>query len=444
MTPCASTGSATEAVTAAPVGVLYSLGLELKETPVPGLPAADPAELGFDADRLARIGPAMQRYIDDGKVPNLLTLVARHGKVAWFDARGRLDVDEHAPADENTLFRMYSNTKPIAGTAIMVLFEEGKLTPDDSIGRYLPAYKKLRVQTADPAVTEKAHRGITIRDCLTNTTGLATPASAPLAWRQQYSDVFETLGWTGRGDTGGATVRQRVDAYAKLPLSHQPGTYFGYHMGYMAVGAVIEEVTGQSLESFFRERIFDPLKMDATGFFVRDGQEANLGSCYAPSEIDGEMRLNRVETGPDSEKVKGPKNFFAAGGDRGGVVSTIGDYTRFGQMLLNGGELDGARIIGRKAVEYMTSNHTPGLDIPMTGPGFGWGLGVSVHTGDGGFPLLRSVGSYGWGGAAGTTYFGDPKEGIVAACFTQLLMAGAMPYNDYQGEFQRLVYHALN
>mgnify|MGYP001193460162 CR=1 FL=1 len=410
---------------------------------MPGLPDADPAEIGFDSERLARIGPAMQRYIDDGKVPNLVTLVARHGKVAWFDARGRLDIDQETPADDNTLFRMYSNTKPITGAAIMILAQEGKLTPDDSIGRYLPAYKNMRVQSAEPGVTERATRGITIRDCLTNTTGFASPATAPLAWRAHYKDVFEKLGWTGKGDSA-ATVRQRVDAQACLPLAHQPGTVFGYHMGFMAAGAVIEEVSGQSLETFFRERIFDPLGMDATGFYVREGQEANLGACYAPREVNGEMRLHRTETGAESEKVTGPRTFFAAGGDRCGVVSTIGDYTRFGQMLLNGGELDGARILSRKAVEYMVSNHTPGLDIPMTGPGFGWGLGVSVRTGDGGFPLLRSIGSYGWGGAAGTTYFGDPKEGIVAACFTQLLNAGGMPNNDYQGEFQRLVYYALD
>ena len=230
---------------------------------------------------------------------------------------------------------------------------------------------------------------------------------------------------------------------AELPLAAHPGEQFGYHVGYPVLTAVLEEASGQPLDVFFREAIFEPLGMQDTDFYVADDAVHRFGANYTPREIDGEMRLVAVEKAATSEKVVGPKTEFSAGGDMGGVLSTAGDYARFGQMLLNGGELDGVRILGRKTVDMMIGNHTGDMVIPMTGPGFHWGLGVAMYHGRGRAPLIRSVGTYGWGGAAGTTYFGDPAEELIGVCLTQVMAAGMMPNNTYQEDFQRLVYQAL-
>lgn len=408
------------------------------------LPVGDPAALGFDPDRLSRIGPAMQAFVDDGRVPNLVTLVARRGQIVHQHACGVLDLDEDAPAGLDSLFRMYSNTKPIAGAATMVLYERGVLTPDDSVGRFLPEWRNLQVRRADePMLTERARRGITIRDCLTNTTGLSNPGTMPHFYRQQYRDTLTKLGWIRDDDAPRPNNRERIRALAELPLAAHPGDQFGYHVGYPALTAVLEEASGQPLDVFFREAIFEPLGMQDTDFYVADDAVHRFGANYTPREVDGEMRLVAVEKAATSEKVVGPKTEFSAGGDMGGVLSTAGDYARFGQMLLNGGELDGARILGRKTVDMMIGNHTGDMVIPMTGPGFHWGLGVSMYHGRGRSPLIRSVGTYGWGGAAGTTYFGDPAEELIGVCLTQVMAAGMMPNNTYQEDFQRLVYQAL-
>ena len=411
------------------------------------LPQGDPSALGFDSERLARIAPAMQAFVDDRRVPNLVTLVARRGQIVHQHACGLLDLDDDAPAGLDTLFRMYSNTKPIAGAATMVLYERGVLTPDDPVSKFLPEFADQRVQRADePMTTERARRGISIRDCLTNTTGLANPGTMPHFYRQQYREALTTLGWIRSEEDGDAprpNNRERVRALAELPLAAQPGSRFGYHVGYPILTAVLEEASGQRLDEFFRESIFEPLDMTDTDHYVADDATHRFGANYAPREVDGEIRLVAVEKAATSEKVVGPKTEFSAGGDMGGVLSTAGDYARFGQMLLNGGELDGVRILGRKTVDMMIGNHTGDMLIPMTGPGFHWGLGVAMYHGRGRAPLIRSVGTYGWGGAAGTTYFADPAEELIGVCLTQVLSAGMMPNNTYQEDFQRLVYHAL-
>ena len=180
-----------------------------------------------------------------------------------------------------------------------------------------------------------------------------------------------------------------------------------------------------------------------TDFYVKDGALDRFGACYVPRRDGDSVRLAATETAETSEKNTGPKTEFGAGGDSGGVLSTAGDYARFGQMLLNGGELDGERILGRKTVDIMIGNHTGDMEIPMTGPGFHWGLGVATYHGRNRPPLVRSVGTYGWGGAAGTTYFADPAEELLGVCLTQVLQHGMMPNNNYQETFQRLTYQAL-
>ena len=415
------------------------------------LPVGDAAELGFDPEHLARIGPAMQAFVDDGRVPNLVTLVARRGRIVHQHACGLLDLDEDAPAGMDSLFRMWSNTKPIAGVATLILYERGVLTPDDPIAKYLPEYADMRVlNPSDPMTPVPAKRPITIRDCLTNTTGLLDPSTMPHFYRQQYRDALTAIGWIrdgdgkeGKEDAEQPDNRARVRAQAELPLAGQPGERFVYHMGYPALSAVLEEASGQRLDAFFEENIFAPLGMNDTGFYLQEGQLPRFGASYMPREVDGKMRLVAMDKAATSEKTVGPRRMFSAGGDAGGVLTTAGDYARFGQMLLNGGVLDGARILGRKTVDMMIGNHTGDMVIPFTGPGFHWGLGVATYHGRGRAPLIRSVGTYGWGGAAGTTYFADPAEELLGVCLTQVMAAGTMPNNTYQEDFQRLVYQAL-
>lgn len=414
-------------------------------SPNPPLPLGDAKALGFDPERLVRIGPAMQAFVDARRVPNLVTLVARRGRLVHRHACGLLDLDEDAPAGVDTLFRMWSNTKPIAGVATLILYERGVLTPDDPVAKYLPEYANPRVlNPAEPMATVPAKRDITIRDCLTNTTGLANPATMPHFYRAQYRDLLTTLGWIGdEPDGAAANNRERVRAQAELPLAAHPGEQFGYHLGYRLLSAVLEEASGQRLDAFFRDNILAPLGMNDTDFYLPEGCRNRFGASYVPRDVDGKVRLVAVDKAATSPKTVGPKTEFAAGGDAGGVLSTAGDYARFGQMLLNGGELDGVRILGRKTVELMIGNHTGNMLIPMTGPGFHWGLGVATYHGRGCFPLIRSVGTYGWGGAAGTNYFADPAEQLLGVCLTQVMSHRTMPNNTYQEDFQRLVYQAL-
>ena len=409
------------------------------------LPQGDPAALGFDPRRLARLGDAMQAFVDDRRLPNLVTLVARRGQVVHQQACGVLDLDDGTPAGLDTLFRMWSNTKLIAGIATLILYERGLLNLDDPVARFLPEYADQRVRRADePMATEPARRGITIRDCLTNTTGLQDPPTMPHFVSQQYQDLLTQIGW----DAGMLTVperdnRARVRAQAQLPLAAHPGERFDYHLGYPLLTAVLEEASGQRLDQLFRDAIFEPLGMNDTGFYLKEDALPRFGASYMPREVDGEIKLVAVDKAATSEKTVGPKREFAAGGDFGGVLTTVGDYARFGQMLLNGGDLDGVRILGRKTVALMTANHTGKMVIPITGPGYHWGLGVAVYHGGGGSPLIHSAGTYGWDGAAGTMYFADPAEHLLGVCLTQVMAAGTMPNNTYQEDFRRLVYQAL-
>jgi CubicO group peptidase (beta-lactamase class C family) len=416
-------------------------------------PSAGPEEVGFSSERLKRIAPAMQSYIDRKKVPNIVTLIARHGKIVHLDARGYLDLGNKKPVAADSIFRLYSNSKPIAGVAALILVEEGLMGLDDPVSKYIPAFRNPRVRVADysgsPASntrTEAARREITIRDCLRNTTGLATPRRSPISYLREFPEITAELGWE-HDDTLNippiSTYLARVEAQAGLPLSFHPGTDWEYHVGYAVLGAVIEKIAGKTLEEFYQERIFRPLCMKDTSFYLARKNLARFTTCYHPELKKQEWVLAVLDQAEKSEKVAGPRVCFAAGGDMGGVLSTIGDYTRFAQMLLNGGELNGVRILGRKTVELMTTSHTGKIFIPFTGPGFGFGLGVGVYIGGSPHPIMRSVGSYGWGGAAGTNYLADPKESMLMVCFTQVLNHTTIPQNNFQEDFEKLVYQAL-
>lgn len=419
------------------------------------LPVAEPEEVGFSSERLARIRPAMQKYIDNHEVPCMITLVARHGKIVYFEAQGYMDIESKRPVRKDAFFRLWSNSKPIAGVATMLLYEDGLLSLDDPISKFLPTFKNPTLSPVAPGVTVApvqaamlpsipARREITVRDCLRNTTGLAMISRLPIPMMAKYNDVLiKARLLAGPEEKRAKSVREIVENLGSLPLSANPGTEWQYQVGYPVVGKVIEIVSGMTLEEFYRKRIFKPLKMKDSSFYLPEGQLDRFTTSYRLQQ-EGEKRSLAVVDRPEtSEKVKGPKTWFEAGGDRGGVLSTVSDYARLAQMLLNGGELDGVRILGRRTVGLMTSNHTRDIPIPMLGHGFGFGMGVGVRVESKGNPLIRSVGAYGWGGAAGTGYFADPKEDFLVIYFTQLMGTGMIPGGNYAQDIERLVYQAL-
>jgi len=411
------------------------------------LPTGDPKALGFDPDRLAQLAPAMQKFVDEEHVPNLVTMVVRKGQIAHLHACGVMDFDSRKPVDTNTLFRLYSNTKPMAGVATLILYEKGLLTPDDPVSKFVPELADLRVQQPN-GTTVPARRNITIRDCLTNTTSLHTPMSMPIYYRQQYRDALEGLGYLPGGTAEPLPInsRERMAAIGKIPLADHPGKKFVYHAGYSILGAVLEAAAGQDMDQFFREQIFEPLGMENSFFYVPENAIDRFPTCYALNREGGKAELRVQEKPEASEKVVGPKVNFGIGGDTGGIVCTISDYARFSQMLLNGGELDGVRILGRKAVDLMVDNHTGDMVTPMLGRGYHFGLGVAVYHGRDAKPNIRSIGVYGWGGAAATHNFIDPSEELMGVIFTQVLNTGVnrvWPDNDFQETFQRMVYQSL-
>lgn len=422
------------------------------------LPFAEPEDVGMSSERLSSIRPTMQKFIDDKKDPNFITMVIRRGKIVHYEAQGYMDIERKKPVHQDTICRLYSNTKPITGVATMICVEEGLLSLDDPISKFIPAFKNPVVRVLDWPRTQEtgrplaggimvtptipAKREVTIRDCLRNTTGFATAATAPIQYLTEFRDIFPERRWFGGGPQFGS-VQSAVESLAKLPLEYQPGTRFEYHVGYPVVGRILEIVTGKTLEEFYRERIFKPLGMKDSAFYLPKSKINRFPPCYRPVPDGKKWKLEVAEQPETSERVLGPKTYFEAGGGGGGVLSTVADYARFAQMLLNGGELEGVRILGKKMVELMTRSHTADdIFMSMTGPGFGFGIGVGVYKGSTP-PIIRSIGSYGWGGAAGTNCVIDPKEELIWLVFNQVLAHIMMPGNTYQEDFERLVYQSL-
>ncbi len=379
-----------------------------------GLPSGKPEEVGMSSDRLARIRVAMQRYVDRKDVPGVVTLVARHGRVVHFEALGYRDVEGKSPMTGDAIFRIASMTKPITSVAAMMLFEEGHFLLSDPISKWLPEFSQMRVaqlpspgeRVGAPYKLVPAARPITIRNLLTHTAGL------PNAYRGLTQ--AEYLKASPRQNPA-ETVADVIRRVAKLPLNFHPGDAWEYGPATDVVGRLVEVVSGKTLDEFFRERIFKPLKMVDTHFYL---PKSKLGRFCAQYEPDENKKIKLADA-PNTESrfVKEPHVYHAGAG---GLVSTATDYLRFHQMMLNGGELDGVRLLGRKTVELMTSNHIGDLPIWLTGPGFGFGLGYSVVTDVGKTGQPGSVGNYGWGGAFCTYFSVDPSEGMIAILMTQV------------------------
>jgi CubicO group peptidase (beta-lactamase class C family) len=398
---------------------------------------AKPEQVGLSSERLARIRPWMERYIGEKKLPGALTAVARRGRAVYADWVGQRDVEGGKPVAEDTVFRIYSMTKPITSTAIMMLYEEGRFQLDDPIARHLPMFKEMQVYAGGSAErydTVAARGPITFKQLLTHTSGLTygftgTPVSA----------IYQAAKFDFQ--TEEASLWQMMERLAKLPLLAQPGTEWNYSVATDVLGALVETISGMPFDRFLKERIFEPLLMAETGFHVRADQRERFAANYQRAETGGFTLIDQ----PASSRYLTPRNPCSGGG---GLVSTAADYLRFCKMLAGKGTLDGARILGRKTVEYMMMNHLPGDMAAMGMPrfsesnydGVGFGLGGSVVIDPAKAQLLRSKGEFAWGGAASTAFWVDPAEELVAVFMTQLMPSSSYPIRS---ELRVLVNQAL-
>ena len=400
----------------------------------------DPSELGFAPERLARIDAVFQRFIDAGQLPGWQVVVSRGGHVVHSSTAGLRDVDAGIPWTDDTLVRIYSMTKPITSVAAMMLYEEGGFELKDPVSRYIPSFADARVYRSGSAlapVTEPVTEPLQVWHLLTHMSGLT------YGW--QHAGVVDALYRKAGFEWGappGMSLADCCEAWAGLPLLFQPGTEWNYGVSTDVLGRVVEVVSGMSLDRFFDERIFAPLKMVDTGFFVRDDQAARAARLYGTHPKTGKAVINPLEY-----TARSLPDFLSGGG---GLWGTAADYLRFCQMMLNRGELGGVRLLGSRTVDYMTRNHLPGgadvetfgrrlsAETAFDGVGFGLGFSVSldpVHT-----RVLGSGGEYAWGGAASTVFWCDPREQIAVVFMTQLLPSGTLPIRT---SLSRLVYQAL-
>ena len=406
-----------KSLTAFPIAVSLLLAVSVLAQSQQPLPQTTPAEAGFSAERLERLHSTLDRTVDDGSHAGYILLLARDGKIVDWRAHGFADITTQTPLQKDSIVRLFSMSKLVTTTAALILVEEGKLKLTDRVDQYLPALKNLKVftgGTADAPTLEDARSPITVHQLLTHTAGLFYFFDAPpaLVELQSRADI-----WTA------PNFDEFVARVAKVPLADQPGTCFRYGISSDILGAIIEKASGQSFDSFVRQRISRPLGMVDTEFWVppeKKGRLARIHSCDASGRLG-------LYPGHESFLLEncGPGSGLRSGG--AGLYSTAGDYARFAQMLLNGGQLDGVRILGRKTVEYMTRNHLspyPGQH-PFGALDQGFGLGVRVITDLGAGHTIGSVGTFGWDGYATTLVQIDPQERTVA-----LLLYQHLPFNE--------------
>ena len=385
-----------------------------------GLPRAVPEDVGMSTSRLGRIAPVMQRWVDDGKIPGALTMIAREGRLVHFEKFGNQDVATAKPIEFDTIFRIYSMTKPITSIAVMMLYEEGHFQLGTPVSELIPSFKDMQVYTEGGVGIAEAETEMTIKHLLTHTSGLIYGGDGDHPINQQYRDADYY-----RGD-----LAHMAQELGKIPLYCHPGSAWNYGMSTDVLGYLVEVVSGLPFAEFLKTRIFDPLRMNDTAFSVPKEKSDRYMTLYEPSE-DGGIQV--IENAPVSS---GPLSFFHSGG--AGLQSTAADYLRFCQMLLNDGELDGERLLGRKTVELIRINHISDEWQPLERTGCGFGLGFAVVTDVAGTHSLGSLGTYSWGGLASTTFWIDPVEELVAILMTQLI--GDSPFH---AQFRVLTYQAI-
>ena len=383
-----------------------------------------PEKVGLSSARLERINSLMQDYVDEGKLAGVVTMVARRGKVAHFERFGVMDIETRKPMQLDTIFRIYSMSKPITSVAVMILYEEGRFLLNDPVSKYIPEFKDLRVflkKREEGLELVDLERGITIRDLLCHTAGLGYGWNddPPLDEIYREADLFNREG----------TIKDMVEKLTKLPLLHQPGTKWHYSVSIDVLGYFVEVISGIPFDEFLEERIFKPLGMKDTAFYVPEESWDRFPTSYEPDENRG----IKVNDAASTSRYLKPPSLFSGGG---GLVSTAEDYMRFSQMLLNGGELKGTRLLGRKTVELMTMNHVS----EEIRSGIGFGLGFLVVLDVAKTEELGSVGKFGWGGYAYTRFFIDPKEELIGIFMTQL--AKNDEYTTHE-EYRVLVYQSI-
>ena len=385
-----------------------------------GLPRAVPEEVGMSTSRLERIAPVMQRWVDDGKIPGALTMIAREGRLAHFEKVGMQDVATAKPLEFDTIFRIYSMTKPIASIAVMMLYEEGHFQLGTPVSELIPAFKDMQVYTEGGAAIVDAEREMTVKHLLTHTSGIIYGGD----WDHPINARYKAANFYG-GDL--ANMAQEL---GNIPLLHHPGDAWNYGMSTDVLGYLVEVVSGMPFAEFLKTQILDPLGMTDTAFSVPDEKADRYPTLYEPAE-DGGIQV--IENAPVSS---GPRSFFHSGG--AGLQSTAADYLRFCQMLLNDGELDGVRLLGRKTVELIRMNHISDDWQPLERTGCGFGLGFAVVTDVAETQGPGSEGTYSWGGLASTTFWIDPVEDLIGILMTQLI--GDSPFH---AQFRVLTYQSI-
>jgi CubicO group peptidase (beta-lactamase class C family) len=389
-----------------------------------------PEEVGFSSDRLERISPLMRRYVDERKVAGIVTYIARFGRTVHFETFGYQDLELRVPMQRDTIFRIYSMTKPITSVALMMLYERGLFQLSDPVSKYVPEFKGVKVWGRGGRL-EEPRREMTIHHLLTHTAGL------------RYGGYEETQSALDRlYDEAGLwspeiTNEEMVRRLARLPLAFHPGEQWHYSVATDVVGYLVEILSDRPLAQFFDEEIFQPLGMVDTHFVLPREKAGRFATLYGMSD-ENSLALIDETVGGDYFNTR-----LHSGG--AGLVSTAADYSRFAQMMLKGGQLDGVRLLGRKTVEFMTRNHLPPDLLPLRMgdeemPGLGFGLGVSVMLYPARAGIMGSEGLYAWGGWASTHFWVDPREGVVGILLLQYIPSGTYPISN---EFRTLVYQAL-
>jgi CubicO group peptidase (beta-lactamase class C family) len=391
-----------------------------------GFPSATPESVGMSTERLNRLTLVMQRSVDDGDVAGVVTLVARRGRVVHHEALGKRDREKNLPMTKDTIFRIASMSKAITSVAAMMLVEEGNLHLTDPVGAYLPGFRRTIVAGTNGEGPVPARREITIRDLLTHTAGISY-GMGPLEADYKAKDVYLWY-FADKNEPIGATMER----LATLPFTSQPGERWVYGFSTDVLGAVVEKASGQTLDAFMQKRIFEPLKMADTTFYLPASKATRLAAVYSAGE-KGTVRAPDPGRG-QGDYVTGPRKSFSGGA---GLLSTASDYARFLQMLLNGGQLDGVRLLGPKTVQLMTANHVGSL-YQEGRLGFGLGFEIVEHVGRAGRP--GSVGEYSWAGAYFTRFWVDPVEKVVAVFMAQLIPTGGSLMHE---EFRTLVNQAI-
>jgi len=403
------------------IALLLSVSVSAKS-----LPKVKPEKVGLSSERLAHVGKLFQGFVDKQQLAGAVVLIARQGKVAYFKAWGRMDLDEDLPMRRDTIFRIASMTKPITSTAVLILHEEARFFLNQPVSRYIPELQRnLRVYTGmqgSRAQYTEQDRPISIRHLLTHTSGFTYGifGETPVDMAYQEARIFLP-------DLDGM-----VQKLGDLPLLFQPGERWNYSVSTDVLGKLIENVTGMPLDEFFEKRIFRPLGMKDSGFHVTEEKIGRAATIYTPKATQGGLDMS-IDTRKNPFTSRRPRRL--SGG--GGLYSTAMDYLRFCQMILNGGELQGTRILSPKTVQLMAQNHVGDL---YTQKGYGFGLGFAVHTDQGQSGSIESEGTLSWGGIFNTTFFIDPEEELIAIAMSQL-----SPHNhlNMAGRFKLLVYQSI-